>query len=314
MPLPTINDVQPVNPVLTNMLIGYQQADDRFVASRVFPAVPVEKDSGTYFIFTKKYWFLDGLEERAPGASFARTGFGVESSTYKTLQWAVEEPLADETRANSQIPMDLEQAALRHIAQQSLIRKERAFAADFMATSVWGTDNTAATDWDDFSAGDPVTDNLTARRTISNNTGQEANTIVCGSIVDQALVNHPDILDRMKYVQAATMSNVRAVLANVLGFTNYFVSRASYNSANSGQAFVGAAIVDDDALVCFVDPSAGIFSATAGKNFIWQPGGGLGSVLSYRDPSVKSDVLQHQEQWDQVATATDLGYFFSDIV
>src|SRR3990167_5063505 len=314
MPLPTINDVQPVNPVLTNMLIGYQQADDRFVASRVFPAVPVEKDSGTYFIFTKKYWFLDGLEERAPGASFARTGFGVESSTYKTLQWAVEEPLADETRANSQIPMDLEQAALRHIAQQSLIRKERAFAADFMATSVWGTDNTTATDWDDFSAGDPVTDNLTARRTISNNTGQEANTIVCGSIVDQALVNHPDILDRMKYVQAATMSNVRAVLANVLGFTNYFVSRASYNSANSGQAFVGAAIVDDDALVCFVDPSAGIFSATAGKNFIWQPGGGLGSVLSYRDPSVKSDVLQHQEQWDQVATATDLGYFFSDIV
>ena len=183
-----------------------------------------------------------------------------------------------------------------------------------MATSVWGTDNTSATDWDDFSAGDPVTDNLTARRTISNNTGQEANTIVCGSIVDQALVNHPDILDRMKYVQAATMSNVRAVLANVLGFTNYFVSRASYNSANSGQTFVGAAIVDDDALVCFVDPSAGIFSATAGKNFIWQPGGGLGSVLSYRDPSVKSDVLQHQEQWDQVATATDLGYFFSDIV
>ena len=123
MPLPTINDVQAVNPVLTNMLIGYQQADDRFVAGRVFPAVPVEKDSGTYFIFTKKYWFLDGLEERAPGASFARTGFGVESSTYKTLQWAVEEPLADETRANSQIPMDLEQAALRHIAQQSLIRK-----------------------------------------------------------------------------------------------------------------------------------------------------------------------------------------------
>ena len=315
MSLPTINDVQAVNPVLTNMLIGYQQADERFVAGQVFPAVPVDKDSGTYYIFSKKYWFLDGLQNRAPGGSFARTGFGVETSTYATLQWALEEPLADEIRANSQIPMDLEQAALRHIAQQSLIRKERAFGTDFMALSVWGTDdNNSATDWDDFSAGDPVSNILTARRTISNNTGQEANTIVLGSIVDNALVNHPDILDRMKYTQAATMQNVRAVLANVLGLDNYFVSRASYNSANSGAAFVAAAIIDDDALICFVDPGAGLFNATAGKTFTWAPGGGLGSVGMYRDQSVKSDVVQHSEQWDQVATATDLGYFFSDIV
>src|SRR3990167_7619162 len=104
MPLPTINDVQAVNPVLTNMLIGYQQADDRFVAGRVFPAVPVEKDSGTFYIFTKKYWFLDVLQNRPPAGSFARTGFGISTSTYTTLQWAVEEPLADETRKNSQVP------------------------------------------------------------------------------------------------------------------------------------------------------------------------------------------------------------------
>src|SRR3990172_8349142 len=110
MPLPTINDVQAVNPVLTNMLIGYQQADDRFVAGRVFPAVPVEKDSGTYFIFTKKYWFLDGLEERAPGGAFARGGYGVTSGTYTTLQWGLEHLIPDENRANSQVNMDLEAA------------------------------------------------------------------------------------------------------------------------------------------------------------------------------------------------------------
>ena len=77
---------------------------------------------------------------------------------------------------------------------------------------------------------------------------------------------------------------------------------------------MAAAIIDDDALVCFVDPGAGLFNATAGKTFTWAPGGGLGSVGMYRDQSVKSDVVQHSEQWDQVATATDLGYFFSDIV
>jgi len=36
--------------------------DSRFVAGKVFPPIPVEKDSGTYYILTKKYWFLDLLE------------------------------------------------------------------------------------------------------------------------------------------------------------------------------------------------------------------------------------------------------------
>lgn len=313
--LPTINDVQAVDPVLTNMLVGYQQGDDRFVASRVFPAVPVDKDSGTYYIASKKYWFLDGLANRAPGAQFAQTGFGLETASYKTLQWAVEEPLADEVRANSQVPMDLEQAAVRHIAQLSMIRKERAFSVDFMKTGVWGTDdNNSATDWDDFSAGDPVSNVLTAVRTISNATGQTANTMVCGYIVDQALLNHPDIIDRLKYTQAATLGNMRSAMASLLGLENYWVSRASYNTANSGQAFSGAAIIDDDALICHVDAGAGLFGATAGKTFSWSGGGGMGSISKYRDNGRKSDVVQHQEQWDQKVVAADLGYFFADIV
>ena len=48
MALPTINDVQLVEPVLTNMLVAYRQSADRFVASRAFPAVSVGSDSGTY--------------------------------------------------------------------------------------------------------------------------------------------------------------------------------------------------------------------------------------------------------------------------
>lgn len=313
--IPTINDVQAVNPVLTNMLVGYQQADERFVASRVFPSVQVDKDSGTYYIFDKKYWFVDEMPNRAPGAHFEETGFGVSTSTYTTLQWAIEESIPKEVRANSQVPYDLEQAAVRHIANMSLIRKERAFAADFMVNSVWdNNDNNSTTDWDDFSSGDPVSDVLTARRTISNATGQMANSLVCGHIVHNALINHPDILDRMKYTQVATMANVNGVLANLLGLDNYWPAMASYNSANTGQSASMGAIIDDDALICFVDPNAGIFSATAGKTFAWSGGGGTGEISSYYDPSRKSDIVQHQEQWDQKVVATDLGYLFLDVV
>ena len=315
MAQPTHSEIQAIDPVLTNLLVGYMQAQDRFVASKVFPVVPLDKQSGTYYAFTKKYWFLDQLKSRAPGGQFARSGYGVETASATANLWGLEHAIADEARANNQMPMALEQAGLQWLAQQSLIRKERAFSADFMKTSVWGTDdNNSTTDWDDFTNGDPVNDVLTARRTISNNTGFDGNTMVLGYIVHQALVNHPDLIDRVKYVQAASLANVEGALAAAFGVSNYIVGKASYNSANEGQSFSASAIIDDDCLVTYVTPTPGIMTASAGYTFAWDGGGGAGSVGMYRDQSVKSDILQHSEAWDQKAVATDLGYFFADVV
>lgn len=314
MAQPSINALQAVDSVLTNYLVGYMQSEPRFIADRLFPIVQVPNDSGTYYILTKKYWFLDQMEQRAPGAPFAETGFGVSTATYATLQWALQESIPDENRANSQLPMDLESIAVRHLGQQALIRKERALQADFFVNNVWGTtDNNSTTDWDDFASGDPVYDIMTAKRTISNSTGLDGNTLACGYIVHQALVLHPDVIDRMKYVMVADQNALEAGLGAVLG-VNYFVSKASYNSANEAQTFTAAAIIDDDALVCHVDPSAGVFGATAGKTFAWDGGGGAGSIYRWRDGQNHRDLVQLKMQWDQKAVATDLGYLFLDVV
>ena len=315
MAQPTISDVQPVEPILTDMLVAYMQADTRFVASKVFPLVNVDKDSGTYFAFDKKYWFIDDMQARAPGAPFATTDFTVSTGTYTTLQCALEYAIADEIRANSQVPMDLETAAVRLLAQRSLIRKERAFSADFMKVGVWGTDdNNSGTDWDDFSNSDPIYAIAEARRTISANTGLDGNSMVVGYIVHTALLNHPDILDRVKYVSAAMEGNIEGALAAVFGLSNYWVGKASYDATNEAASFAATAIIDDDALVCHVDPGAGVFGATAGKTFVWGGGGGAGSLYRVRNDFRHADIIQHKEQWDQVAVATDLGYFFADIV
>ena len=314
MAQPTITDIQAVDPVLTNLMISYMQADDRFVADRVFPNVTVDKDSGTYYILTKKFRFLDKMEVRAPGDPFAQSGYGVETDTYKTVQWALEEAIADENRANNQMPMELESISTENLAQANLIRKERAFAADFIKTGVWGTDDTTAADWDDFASGDPVADVKKAIRTVGASTGVKPNTIVLGDIVDSALTNHPDIIDRIKYVTAATGQNVDAAMGAIFKLVNYWVAEASYNTANEGQSFSASNIIDDDALVCVVNPSAGVRGATAGKSFVWQAGGGTGSMFRVRVDERHTDLVQIKAQWDQKVTAADMGYFFSDIV
>ena len=314
MPIPTINDTQIADPVLTNLLVGYMQADSRFIASRLFPVVTVDKDSGQYFIVSKKYWLTDELEERAPGDEYAKGGYGLESASYSTIQYALEYILADETRANSQVPMDLEQVGLRWLAQKSLIRKERGIAATAFAASVWGTTNSSATKWSDYAASDPVGDIRTARRTISANTGQGANVLACGEIVEDRLANHPDLLDRLKYSRVAEDMAVRSALAGFFGLERIEVSYATYNSANTGQTASMAAIIDDDALVCYSPATVDMMTPCAGKTFVWQPGGGAGSARMSRRDWRDADAIMHKEQWDQKVVASDVGYLFTDVV
>ena len=311
--MPTINDVQVIEPVLTGMLTAYLQAQERFVAGRVFPAVPVQTDSGTYLKLTKRYWYRDGLQRRAPGDPFVRLDYGTEKDTYKTEQWAGDEAIADEERANSQLPLDLEQGAIDHLGNLSLLRKEIQFATDFMKAGVWGTDNTTATDWDDAN-GDPIADIIDAAGVISAATGYLPNTLIVGDIVDRALRKNAKIRETIKYVQATTMSAVRAAIAGALGIENYVVSSAIYDTANDGQTASYSPVIDDDALLLYVNPTPGWAGVSAGKTFVWQPGGGLGSIYRYRDASRHADVIQHKEQWDQKVIAPELGYFFSDIV
>lgn len=314
MALPTLNDVSAVDPVLQNFLVGFAQNENRFVALRAFPGVSVAEKSGTFYKFTQKYWFVDGLEERAPGSHFARRGIGVETDTYETLQWGLEYPIPEEIEAANQAPLSLEQAGVRWLAQQSFIRKERAFAASFMTTSVWGTDdNNSATDWDD-SSGVPITNVRTASRTISQKTGMMANTMICGEIVYDALLVNAQVLGTMQYTNTVTIATREALLAAVLGLDSLLVSRAIYNTANEGQTASYSPVIDDDALVYYNNPSAGIFDATAGKTFVWNPGGGAGSVRSYMEDQTDSMILKHKEQWDQKLVANTLGYFFADIV
>lgn len=313
MAQPTHSELQVVDPVLTNLLVGYMQADDRFVANKAFPIVNVEKQGFTYYTFTKKYWFANELKARTPGGAFARVGYGVTSTTGYANTFGLEHTIADEARSNNQTPMDLEQAGLRLLAQNSMIARELKFSQDFMVTGVWGTDdNNAATDWD--STGSPVDDILTARRTISNNTGADANSMVVGFITHQGILGNTNIADRIRYVQGAGITTIESALLSILGIQNYWVSKASYNSANEGQTGTYSAIIDDDALIFNATAAPGLMSPSAGFTFAWQGGGGTGAVTSYREPQSKSDVLQMAEAWDQKVVASDLGYFFADIV
>jgi hypothetical protein len=313
MTLPTQADLRPVDPILTNFALAYMQAENRFVARRAAVPVPVPEPSGTYFVFDKKYWFSDEMQRRSPGAPFAEGGYGMSTDTFATEQWALSKPVADEDVSASQVPGEsLVTTATKWLSGRALIRTERLFSP-LMATGVWTNGTAGATKWSNSTTSTPVSDIRTAKRTISQLTGFTPNLMICGEIVEDRLIVNQDITDRMKYTQSATVETVRGALAALLGIGQILVAQAIYNSANEGQTASMSPIVDDDALICYQDPSAGVQGATAFKMFHWLPGGGLGGVRQYYSDERDATVVKEKMQLVFKKVSADLGYFFSDV-
>ena len=80
MPLPTRNEVH-VDAVLTQISVGFMQSAEDFVADKVFPVVPVRKQSDKYFVYDRSYWFRSEMEKRAPATESAGGGWKLSTAT-----------------------------------------------------------------------------------------------------------------------------------------------------------------------------------------------------------------------------------------
>ncbi|MCZ7544655.1 MAG: major capsid protein [Anaerolineae bacterium] len=303
---------------LTEMSVAYRNQVSAFIADRVFPVVEVAKDSGKYPEYTRDYWLRPEMQVRAYGAAHPRAGYPISYGAYTTEQFSLEHPVPDEIAAAADNPIDLDRDGMEWLTQQMLLKRELSFAERFMVAGVWSHEdnNTGAgvgIDWDDYDNSDPIGAVRACRRTVAQAIGRPANVMAMGLIVHDALLNHPDVLERIKYSEAATTANVNAAMAAVFGVEHYLVSEAIYAANAEGQAASLSPIVDDDCLICYANPTPGLLSPSAGYTFVWPAGGGAGTIYRWRDERVESDVLRGKMQYDQKMVAADGGYLLIDI-
>ena len=94
MPQPTPSDVH-VNQPLTNISVAFLQDQNQFISDKVFPNIPVSKNSDRYFEFPKGNWFRTEARERGLSQESAGSGFDVDSSpTYNATVKALHKELA----------------------------------------------------------------------------------------------------------------------------------------------------------------------------------------------------------------------------
>ena len=313
MPLPTIKDVRPVDPVLTNLSIGFK--NERFLWDKIAPSAKVDQQSGTYFIYTRDYWFrrLQGGVV-TPGGGYTRVGYGLSTGTYATIERGFEKILPDSILKASQTPDSLKVRDLAFLTNLIQLELEKDVAAAAFITGVWGTSTTlAGTDqWSDFDVSDPIAKIDTAIRTIRRNTGARPNVLFVGLAAWEKLKEHPLLLDKYKHTQKGILT--AELVAAALSVEELVVGDSVENTADEGAAFVGADIWTDSALL-LVRNAPGLDVATGALTIMWDEAGNVPwAAQEYRDEEKRGDVQRVFSHYVPKIVSAQHGYLYLDCV
>ena len=324
MPQPTQSQVH-VDAILTNISVAYLQRAENFIADKVFPVVPVDKQSDKYFVYDKNDWLRDEAQVRADGTESVGSGYNITTATYYADVYAIHKDIGDQTRANADAPINVDREAAEFVTHRLLTRREIQFVNDFMTTSKWATDVTGVAaspttgetiQWSDYTNSDPIEDIEKGKAGILSVTGLEANTLVLGYDVFRQLKNHPDLVDRIKYTSSQTITE--DMLARMFDIDRVLVSKSIKATNKEGATGAYSFTTGKTALLAHVAPNPGILTPSAGYTFSWTGvSQGMGLTIgtsSFRLESLRATRVEAELAFDNKVVASDLGYFWNSIV
>lgn len=325
---PTPGDVH-VNAPLTNISIAFLQNSANFVATSVFPNIPVQKQSDRYYVYERGDFNRDEMQLRAPATASSGGGYTLDNTpTYFANRYSFHKDIPDELRANADAVLSPDREAAEFITHKALIKREKLFSNTYFKTGVWtyqkaGVAGTPTTGqfkkWNDATS-TPIKDVRLGKAAIAQSTGFEPNKLVMGRSVYDAIVDHPEIIDRLKYGQTAGAPAMasRQALASLFGVDEILIMNAIENTAAEGATAAHSFIGGNHCLLTYSTNAPGLMTPTAGYTFSWT--GLLGSgadgnrIKSFRMEDRSADRVEIDMCFDMKLVSADLGQFWSDAV
>jgi len=312
MSQPTKSDVH-VNKPLTNISIAYLQDQTQYISAKVFPNVPVQKQSDVYFKYDKGEWHNANAKPRAPGTESAGTGYTLSNDTYFCKPFALHKDVPDQLRQNADQPLDMDRDATLITTRSILLTQEKNWMTNYFTTGVWGTDVDVSmgTQWS-ASGSTPISTLCTYVTAVEKSTGFKPNTLVISNDVWAAIRNNADFLDRISVTVDKIMTT--DLLARLIEVERVFVSSAVENTAKEGLTASMNWLSSKGAMLCYAAPNPGLMAPSAGYTFSWSGLYGAGDnglrTLKFRMQNLASDRVESEMAYDQKLVASDLGVFF----
>ena len=359
MPQPTLSDVH-VNALLTDMSAMYSQAQTNFIARDVFPIVPVNKISDRYLVYSRADFNRNQMQKRAPGTTVKNIGYRTDTTpTYLCDVWALGKTIDDQIRGNADAIFNLDLEATQLLTMQSLINREYAWMSTFFAPNVWtnmwtgGAASSGAypsapptssassytfMKWSDPSS-TPIQDVRKLKQLVQLTSTFRPNKMVIGRPVFDALVDHPEFVDRVKYGQTAPKPAqvILDTLAAIFEMDRVHVSDAVYNTAgegagpNSGASYLPPTynqgvnagennqfIAGPNVWVGYTPSTPGLMTEACGYTFAWNGYFGASQagerISSYYFLPDRSTHVEIESAYVHKVISADMGAFMSGCI
>ena len=337
MPQPAPGQLH-VDTFLTDMAVAWSQQRKNFVADKIFPVVPVLKESDLYAVYEMGYQYRDEMKPRPLGGRPVRVGYEITNNRYACVEWAEEHLIDDRVRQNADQPLNPDLAAMRLLTNHGMIHREVLWQQSFFTTGVWGVDwygnTTAAADGTlgtpntmlqfDQSGSDPIGFFEQRRFDVLSKTGYEPNVLVLGPDAFRVIKNHSTVVDRIKYTQRGIVTE--EILAKLFDVDRVVVPKGVKEStaeqAPSATPATSVNFIADrySAMMVYAADAPSIQEPSGGYTFAYTgliPGvtNAFGGVIERgREELAHSDVIQLRASYTQNVVASQVGEFFYQCV
>lgn len=325
--MPEMTNLGHIDRALTNISVAYTQGADAFIADKVFPVIPVVKQSDIYFKYSKADFFRNEVTERGRGAESAGGDWNLTTADpYHCRKFAFHYDITQEEKVNYDSPINVDRDTTEWLTQKMLLKREVDFTSKFFKTGVWGKDITAdgvtIKKWSN-PVSDPIKAVTDEMLIMAENTGKKPNYIVMAPDVFYALKNHDIIMDRIKYTQKGIIT--LDLIASLFEVDNVYIPWAIYNSGPTKPVYDQTNIsmnflYKGSMLLGYRANRPSLKEPTGGYIFAWT---GLEGASAYGSRMVRikmdqlglgTERLEMEMAYDQKLICNDMGVFFTSLV
>lgn len=307
-----------IDRALTNVSTAYFQDPSAYIAGKVFPNVPVQHQTDKYYVFDKNDSLREKAVQRAPNTESAGGGFRLSTDSYTAEVFAWHVDLNDQVEKNADAGLNLKRSASRQCTDAILRQMESDWAATAFATGIWGIDLDGTTNFVKWDAANsvPLEDIETQRVAILKKTGRRPNTLVLGAEVYSKLKNHPDFVDRIRFVSDSVVT--REIMGRLFEVDRLFVADAVSATNLEGETAAYDFMLGKHAWLGYVASAPAMEEPSAGYIFTWDDiSDGTATqvgTVEIQMPWLRTVRVESQLAWDVKIVGTDLGAFFESAI
>lgn len=298
-----------VDPVLTNLSQKYTNESEDFIARDLFPVITVPKPTGKYWAYNKDNLRAGGtnIDLRTGRSKTSEVSFGKSLQNFGPLQeHALKDFISKDEYEFVDSPLDIEQDSVENLNEVMTLAEEISLATLLRDPAIITNNITLSgtSQFSDYVNSDPFA--IIKARVIAqrNAAFKRPNTIAFGWDVWLQLVDHPKILERIKYNRDGVITTTDIVkLFAPYGITQVLIGAAMYDSTTEGQTGTPTSVWGKDIIIGYVTKTPSLRAVNGGYTLALRAGK---YVDKWDESDPKGTYVRNNDYYDQMLFASEL--------